>query len=89
MPKYIDEYIVSEIREDDLKSTLCWDVTPCSLVKIDRRFININALMETISVTKTSVSIYMATRRNFTEDSHLYTRRRENLKFHRSLHAVP
>jgi hypothetical protein len=45
-----------------------WDVTPCSLVDIERCF------------SETSVSIYQATQRNIPEDNHVHTRRRENLK---------
>jgi hypothetical protein len=36
--------------------------------------------MEAISTYETSVNFYQTTRRNIPEDSHLHTRRRENLK---------
>jgi hypothetical protein len=36
--------------------------------------------MEAVSAFETSVSFYETTRRNIPEDSHLHTRRRENLK---------
>jgi hypothetical protein len=37
-------------------------------------------MMEAASTSKTSVKYYQTTGRNFPEDSHLHTRRRENLK---------
>jgi hypothetical protein len=37
-------------------------------------------MMEAVSTSKTSVNLYQTTRRNNPEDSHLYIRRRENLK---------
>jgi hypothetical protein len=39
-------------------------------------------MMETVSISETSANFYQTTRRNIVEDSHLYTRYRENLKFH-------
>jgi hypothetical protein len=38
--------------------------------------------MEAENTSKTSVSLYQTTRRNIPDDSHLHTRRRENLKSH-------
>jgi hypothetical protein len=38
-------------------------------------------IMEAASTSETSVNFYQTTRRNNPEDSHLHTRRRENLKF--------
>jgi hypothetical protein len=38
--------------------------------------------MEAASNSETSVNFYQNTRRNSPEDSHLYTRRPENLKSH-------
>jgi hypothetical protein len=38
--------------------------------------------MEEVSIFDTSVNFSHATRRNILEDSHLHTRRRENLKSH-------
>jgi hypothetical protein len=41
----------------------------------------LNALMiEAVSTSETSVNFYQTTRRNIPENSHLHTRRRENLK---------
>jgi hypothetical protein len=40
-------------------------------------------MMEAASISETSVSFYKSPRRNNPEDSHLLTRRRENLKSHR------
>jgi hypothetical protein len=37
-------------------------------------------MMETVSSSETWANIYQTTRRNIPEDSHLHTRRRENLK---------
>jgi hypothetical protein len=57
------------------KMNAIWDFAPCSLVEI--------ALMiEAVSTSKKSVNFYEATQRNIPEDSHLHTRRRENLKSH-------
>jgi hypothetical protein len=39
-------------------------------------------MMEAAITSETSVNFYQTTRRNNPEDSHLYTRRRENLKCH-------
>jgi hypothetical protein len=36
-------------------------------------------MMEAARTSETSVDVYQTTRRNNTEDSHLHTRRRENL----------
>jgi hypothetical protein len=41
--------------------------------------------MEAIITSETSVNFYQTTRRNITEDSHLHTRRRENLKSYKTL----
>jgi hypothetical protein len=39
-------------------------------------------MMDAASTDKTSVNFFHTTRRNNPEDSHLHTRRRENLKYH-------
>jgi hypothetical protein len=39
-------------------------------------------MMEAVSTSETSVNIYQTAGRNIPEDSHLHTRRRENLKSH-------
>jgi hypothetical protein len=39
-------------------------------------------MMETASTSETSINFYQTTRRNNREDSHLHTRRRENIKSH-------
>jgi hypothetical protein len=39
-------------------------------------------MMEAASTSETSVNFYQTTRRNNQEDTHLHTRRRENLKSH-------
>jgi hypothetical protein len=40
-------------------------------------------MMEAASPSETSVNVYQTKRRNSPEDSHLHTRRRENLKSHK------
>jgi hypothetical protein len=57
-----------------------WVVVPCSLVEVYWRFIAL--MMEAASTSETSVRFYQTTWRNNPEDSHLHTRRRENLKSH-------
>jgi hypothetical protein len=58
-----------------------WVVAPCILVEVYRRFSLLIALMtEAESTSETSVNFYQTTRRYNPEDSHLHTRRRENLK---------
>jgi hypothetical protein len=60
-----------------------WVVAQCSLVSVYRRFVRaIARMMEAAGTSETSVTFYQATRRNNPEDSHLDTRRRENLKSH-------
>jgi hypothetical protein len=44
-------------------------------------------MMEAASTSETSVNFYQATWRNNLEDSHLHTRRRENLKSHNPLQS--
>jgi hypothetical protein len=39
-------------------------------------------MMEAARTSEMSVNFYQATRRNNPEDSHLHTRRRENIKSH-------
>jgi hypothetical protein len=39
-------------------------------------------MMEAARTSETSVNLYQTTRRNITEESHVHTRRRENLKSH-------
>jgi hypothetical protein len=77
------------------KIALFWDVAPCSVVEIDRRFRDAYCLyhhrhvdpstikammMEAESTSETSVSFYQTTRLNIPEDSHLHASHRENLK---------
>jgi hypothetical protein len=76
-----------------MKIAVFWDVAPYSLVQISRRFrgagclhdqdVSIHPLMlEAAGTSETSVNFYQTTRSNNPEDSHLHTRRRENLKSH-------
>jgi hypothetical protein len=68
--------------------TVFWDVLPCSLVEVHRRFRGVCCLhqgtlmMEAASTSETSESFYQTTWRNIPEDSHLHTRRCEILKSH-------
>jgi hypothetical protein len=43
----------------------------------------IRVMMEAANTSETSVNFYQTTWRNNPEDSHLHTRRRENLKSHK------
>jgi hypothetical protein len=60
-----------------------WDVAPCFLVEVCRRFTSAFCLhhhgdplmMEAVSTYETSVNLYQTTRRNIPEDSHYHTRR--------------
>jgi hypothetical protein len=66
------------------KMSVFWYVAPRSLVEIDRRFTGaciIALIMEAVSTSETSVSLYEATRHRTRGDSD-HTRRRENLKSH-------
>jgi hypothetical protein len=65
--------------------TVFWDVVSCSLVddlKLLAALIIRTLMMEAASTSGTAVSFYQTTRRNTPEDSHLHSRRRENLKSH-------
>jgi hypothetical protein len=72
-----------------------WAVAPCYLVEVYRRFRGacclhhpgdrsgiIALMMEAANTSETSVNFYQTAWRNDTEDSHVHTRRRENLKSH-------
>jgi hypothetical protein len=68
-----------------MKMAVFWDVAPCSLVEVYRRFRGpcsiIRALMmEAATTSETLENFYQTTHRYNPEDSHLHTRRRENLK---------
>jgi hypothetical protein len=77
-----------------LKMAVFWVVAPCSQVEVYRRFrgacslhLHVIALItETASASGTSVNVHQSTRRYNPDDSHLYSRRRENLKSH--LHLI-
>jgi hypothetical protein len=55
-----------------------WVVAPCSLVEL------IALMMEAASTSEMLANVYQTTQRNNPEDSHLHTRRRENLKSHQA-----
>jgi hypothetical protein len=52
-----------------MKMTAFWDIEPCSLVEVDRRFIALT--MEAVNTSETSVNFYETTRRNIPEGYHL------------------
>jgi hypothetical protein len=68
--------------------TVFSDVAPCTWYNITdvsevlATSIIIAMVMESASTSETSVNFYRTTRRNIPQDSHLHTRRRENLKSH-------
>jgi hypothetical protein len=74
------------------KMAALWVVGPCSLVEFCRRFKPAFCLhqgdkvIESASFSETSVIFNQSTRRNKPKDSHLHTRRRENLKSHKVRH---
>jgi hypothetical protein len=54
--------------------TVSWDVAPCRLVEVYRRFRGAYCLaliMEAVRTSETSVNFYQTTRRYNREDSHL------------------
>jgi hypothetical protein len=84
----LERKILPEKMKYSLKMAVFWDVAPCNLVKIGRRFRDafwIHHQGESplnLWIPEMSVSFYEITRRNISEDSHLHIRRRENLKSH-------
>jgi hypothetical protein len=69
--------------------TAFWDIAPCSMVEVDRRFRGSYCLhhqgalaMEAVRTSETSVNYYTS-RRNIPEGCHLHTRHRKDLKSHR------
>jgi hypothetical protein len=71
--------------------TAAWDITPCSLVEVYRRFRSaccihhqdicvLIGLMKAVTKAETSVNFYETTRLNIPDGCHFYTRRHENLK---------
>jgi hypothetical protein len=73
--------------------TAFWDIAPCSIVEVDRRFRAsyflhhrfIDLMMEAVCTSETSVNLYEATRHSIPEGCHIHIRRRENLKSHSQL----
>jgi hypothetical protein len=71
-----------------------WVIALCSLLDVYRRLqracclhhqplgLLVALMMEAASASEMPVNFYQTTRRNDTEDSHLHTRRRENLRSH-------
>jgi hypothetical protein len=59
-----------------------------STVKLQYKdsLVSITLMMEAVSSSQTSISIYQTTRRNIPENSHLFSCRRENLKSHPTEH---
>jgi hypothetical protein len=63
-----------------MKMTVFWDVAPCSLVEIYRRFRDacclhhqVAMMMEAVSISVTSVNFYQAARPNISEESSSYS----------------
>jgi hypothetical protein len=59
-----------------MKMAVFWDVSPCSLANIDdasevRTDFITRMMMEAVSISETSASIYQTTRLNLPEDRHL------------------
>jgi len=67
----------SNVQYVYLVTNVFWDVAPCSFVESDRRF------RGTYCLHHQDIA-----QRNIPEDGHLYTHRRENLKFHVCFHAT-
>jgi hypothetical protein len=75
-----------------LTMTVVWDVAPCGLVEINRRFRGAYCLHYqanpprpddgAVSTSETSVNFYQTTRRNIPDDSHLHIRRCGNRNSH-------
>jgi hypothetical protein len=65
------------LKAASMKSVF-WDVAPCSLVEVYRRFRGAYCFHHqgddngVANTSKTSVNFYQTTRRNILEDSHLY-----------------
>jgi hypothetical protein len=61
-----------------VKLTVFWEVAPCNLIEVGRRFrdvywLNHDTLMiETVSISEMSISFYQTTRLNIPEHSHLH-----------------
>jgi hypothetical protein len=62
-----------------------WDAAPCNLVSTDRL---VALMVEAVNLSETSVHIYEPTARSIPVDSHLHTRRHENLKSHPKLSFI-
>jgi hypothetical protein len=76
------------LRLYNIKMAVFWLAAPCILVEVYRRFrvaccLHHQALMmEAASTSETSVNFYQTTWHYNPEDSHLHSRRCENLKSH-------
>jgi hypothetical protein len=68
-----------------MMSVFC-NVAPCSVVEVYRVLIVL--VIEAASTSETSVNLYQTTRRYNPEDSHLHTRRRENLKSYQFISQI-
>jgi hypothetical protein len=70
-----------------MEMTVLWDVAPCSLVEICRRFKSAYCLHHQ-DTSKMSVDIYETTRRNITEDSHLQTSNKWKIFGAKEMHEI-
>jgi hypothetical protein len=68
------------VKLDHFKMAVFWVVEPCSLVEASIIRAIITLMMEAASTSETSINFYQTTRCYSPEDSHLHTRRSENLK---------
>jgi hypothetical protein len=68
-----------------------WVVGPCCLVEVPTfaRGLLFALMMEAASISETLINFYKNARRNNPKDSHLHTRRRENLKSRNNHMAWP
>jgi hypothetical protein len=78
---------VKPVESTYINIAVFWVVVPYSLIEVYEvsevlAASIIRAMMEAGSTSETSVNFYQTTRRNNPQDSHLHTRRRENLKSH-------
>jgi hypothetical protein len=87
---YLLRLILGLLKTFFSKMAVFWIVSPSSLTDVYRRsrgaccpiFSNIDLIMDAVTTSETSAIFYHIIRRKNAEDSHLYSRSRENLKYH-------
>jgi hypothetical protein len=83
--KYLDCLIIVWVYANVVRMTVFWGVATNSALQIYRGFGGVyyhHNQGDAVNTSEISVNFYEITRRNIPEDSHLKTRRRENLKCH-------